>query len=115
MFEQRVFYGYPYKVNTIDNAAPTVIFDKNLASTSNRFLNTNTYIGDSILSGSVYKYHEIALGTRIYDILGLQATTNNLLQSTITSGGSAVTGPIFEVTENSEDALKLKIYLNKLI
>ena len=100
------------KVNTVDNSAPTIVFDKKLntnGAVTRRFLTNDQYFGDSILSGSTYKYHQVALGTRIFDILGLQATTNNLHQDTINS----VQGPTFKVTENSNDTLRLKIYINK--
>ena len=57
---------------------------------------------------SVYKYHQVVLGTRIFDILDY-VTTNNLYQDTI----NTVQGPTSKVTENSTDTLKLKIYINK--
>ena len=103
--------SFVIKVNTVDNAAPTIVFDKKLntnGAVTRRFLSNGDYFGDSILSGATYKYHQIALGTKIYDILGLQATTNNIHQDTINS----VIGPTFKVTENSSDTLRLKIYIN---
>jgi hypothetical protein len=102
------------KVNTVDNSAPTIIFDRKLNTNGNvtrRFLSNGQFIGDSVLSGSAYKYHQVALGTRIYDILGLQATTNNVYQDSILNSGAK--GPTFQVTENSNDAVRLKIYINK--
>lgn len=102
------------KVNTVDNSAPTIVFDRKLntnGAVTRRFLTNGQYIGDSVLSGSTYKYHQVALGTNIFNILGLQATTNNVYQDSILNSG--VKGPTFQVTENSSDTLRLKIYINK--
>ena len=79
------------KLDVVDTAHPTVIFDSVLTNSDNRLLNNSK--GNTIATA-----HEVSLGTPINTILSL--TTSPILST-------------FIATENSTEAVKLKVYVKK--
>jgi hypothetical protein len=79
------------KLDVVDTAAPTVIFDSVLTNSDNRLLNSAN--GNTIATA-----HEVVLGTPFNTILSL--STSPILTT-------------FIITENSTEAVKLKVYVKK--
>ena len=79
------------KLDVVDTAPPTIIFDSVLQNSDNRLLNNTN--GNTVASA-----HEVVLGTPINTILSL--TTSPILST-------------FVATENSTEAVKLKVYVKK--
>jgi len=79
------------KLDVVDTAPPTIVFDSTLTNSDNRLLNISN--GNTVATA-----HEVVLGTPINTILSL--TTSPILTT-------------FILTENSTEAVKLKVYVKK--
>ena len=79
------------KLDVVDTAPPTIVFDSVLTNSDNRLLN-------STLGNSVATAHQVAIGTPLNTILSL--STSPILTT-------------FLATENSTEAIKLKVYVKK--
>ena len=79
------------KLDVVDTAPPTSIFDSVLTNSDNRLLNTS-------LGNTVATAHEVAIGAPINTILSMD--TSPILTT-------------FIATENSTEAIKLKVYIKK--
>ena len=79
------------KLDVVDTAPPTIIFDSVLTNSDNRLLNSS--VGNTVATA-----HQIAIGTPI---------------NTILSFASSPVLTTFIATENSTEAIKLKVYVKK--
>ena len=79
------------KLDVVDTAPPTLIFDSVLTNSDNRLLNSSN--GNTVATA-----HEVVLGTPMNTILSL--STSPILST-------------FIITENSTEAVKLKVYVKK--